>query len=147
MLRFTVNQAKSLPSITPNNTKKMLKLHKLYATQKYHDVQILYFFTKHDGDYFEAALELGCCVMTMYSRVRRLDKDYNGQILSVIKLHHRRTLRVDAKVSNQQIIDAVMHTRSFRAAAKKLGVSKSCVVARAHELGLQPKLGHKRYRS
>lgn len=146
MLRYTVNKVKSFPSITPANTKKMLKLHKLYAAQKYHDVQILYFFTKHDGDYFEAALELGCHARTMYTRVRVLDKEYNGRILSVIKMCRKRTLRIDAKVSNQQIIDAVMHTRSFRAAAKKLGVSKSCVIARARELGLKPKLGWKKNR-
>lgn len=144
-MRGTVRQVKSLPAITPENTKKMLNLHRLYSTQRYHDVQILYFFTKNDGSYTHAAIELGCAPMTMWLRIRQMDREFNGLILLFFKRFKRsRPTRVDAKVSDQQVREALATTRSQRAAAKLLGISKSGVFHRAKKMGIKSKLGRKK---
>jgi hypothetical protein len=144
-MRGTVRQVKSLPVISPENTKKMLILHKLYSTQRYHDVQILYFFTKNDGSYTHAAIELGCAPMTMWLRVRQLDREFNGLILLFFKKFQRiKETRIDARVSDLQVRDALSKTRSQRAAAKLLGISKSAVFQRAKKLGIKSKMGRRK---
>lgn len=138
LLRYNVNHISitSFPEINAANTRKMLKRLDLYSTQKYHDLQILYFFVKHNGDYVEAALELGCNHMTMYWRVRQLDKLFGGKLLSFIPASVKRQLRADATVSNAQIKAAAKTCTSVRAMARLLGINKTALIQRAKRWGI-----------
>lgn len=137
-LRHFVNQVdiSALPEINEANTREMLSLLELYSTQRYHDVQILYFYTKHNGDYVEASLELGCHYMTMYWRIRQLDARFSGKILSTIPAVIKRKPRGDIRVSNEQIEEAAKMCSSIREMADKLGIRKTAIIERAKRWGI-----------